>query len=672
MAIRGKDLIEAFRIKGRRIPNGDRPPPGIRRRDDESFKIGTIMSVNPERQAFNVQLYGTKDFYTDVPIAHPYIGPGSYIGAMPEIGSNVILTFQNDMCFPIAYVPNLTAALKYVSLKVYPDDIRTEEKNQFQFRYRKLKPGQIDLLSAKGAELFLDRDTLIKDGLDNRINIRTDDGAIIGTSFNNYMFSGGIWRNSGFIVRNDLSKESNEGGYRVEKDMGEGRKKSFYLKPEGFGGVSDEYFTEYLIEVEERARKYLPVNDVNSKADSDKRIPAAVFALGNYVGNDSRKRGTYGKLLGVSLFSDPFGANGQFEFRPLTAEDIDRHSLAVTLYAPNKRNYELGAFFGIDKEGHFYQYIPSATGGGLGVGRSMSILARGSKKETWGSESAAGNSWDLNTTGGLKWMLGHHNDNNPVLAGRSIDIRTSKAAFFMFGEGQEEWLRDFDNEDKNVQNIQSYKKIEKVSGSTRIELSGKRETIIKSDDRLSIEGMKEEQIVGANTISVGSAFNIGTETFSVKVSKECQESFGSRKTTITEGSSELKIVRGDITENIVGKGDRTVTLSQGNIEETILTSGKRVFKTPSGKISNSTLSGDITNKTKSGKVVLDTKVGEISLKGSAKAILKASVGPVKVEGSKISLKGKSGGLSGVITKKSHKCYITGASLVPSNTVSATL
>lgn len=398
--------------------------------------------------------------------------------------------------------------------------------------------------------------------------------------------------------------------------------------------------------------------------------------MGNFVGNNPED-GNYGRVLRPVLFTDPDDSTGNFSFEPVSGDGLDTYASAITLFKPNRTSPSLGAYLGVDKEGHFYQYLPAATGGGLGKGRSMSILARGSKKEIWGQDSRYANSWDLNTVGGIKWVVGAHNerDGNPY-SNRSMDIRTSKSVFFMYGSELSSDIYDFDKKDQKIENVRKYYKIEKVGGNERVEVESTRETIISGSDKLAVKGARVERVTGASTVNIGSGYNVIVgDAFTEKVTKEKNESFGNRKTFINTGSSELviKSIKGDIIEEITKVGNKVLKLNTGNIEETIKISGSRKFKTTSGSFTVDTKSGNITLTTNSGNVGFKTNTGKATLEAKMNINMKTSkTSNVNISGGAIDLKGRLGGSGGVITSKTHLDYVTGAPLKGSSTVTATM
>lgn len=678
-----------FSLTGRRVPPGDRPPPGFRVRDDMTFQMGAVRLVNVEKMTMTIQLFDRRGTSFNIPISQPYAGPGSYIASTPEVGSIVLLAVQENLALPIMYMPNYATALNPTHAQLWPDNVDIFSDNDYFYRMPQLRKGEVGLGSSGGIDILLNENFSVENSLGGKYEIRKSDMSSILTMRNSYLFNCGIWNNSGIIYRNGLGKSNTPDGQFAQGVVLEDGRTVFPLKFSGTG-MGGEFFTEYLIEAEETSSADLASNDVNHYKNIGARIPIAVFSLGNFSGNNPYKRKSYGKLLGVSLFNDGFAEDGSFSLRALSNEDPEKYGMAVTLYKPEKRNYETGAFFGIDKEGHFYQHIPAASGGGLGTGRSMSILAQGNKKEIWGQESQYGNSWDLVTDGGIRWVVGRHNDRDSDYKSKSIDIRTSSSVYFQFGEDVDTPIYDFDSlsskSPQELTDFRRYSKIERQDGAERTEVAAGREAIVGGSDKLSIAGMKQVRISGSNTIDVGNGMNVTVgDVYAIKVTKECQESFGSRVTTITSGSSELVIDpkpnpnrinsdRGDIIERIKSTiGNRLLTIQEnGNIEETINGSGNRKFSTKEGNFSaNIETRGNITLKTGSGKIVYETGNGSVEIKGDQKILIKTKA-KVELDGSSVELKGSGGLLSGVITQRSHFDYVTGAPLQSSRSVKATL
>jgi hypothetical protein len=660
-------------LPGRRISPSEKPTLSSRKHENITFLIGDVVRVDVDRQKMYVNLRRGFGNGMIVDISQPFSGTSSFIQATPEEGSIVLIARQEGDMFPIAYLPNYVYGLENRNVNVWPDGIKTQNKNEFFFRIKKLKQGWISLASKEGIEVLLGKEYRLDDRSGNSFVLRPDDNAIINTSINNYVFSSGVWRNAGLVKRNSLSAIELEDTPNAFKDSIINGRPTYIIRPQNSNDPSDPSLVEYLLEVDDRNFKIKPINDVNFSSNKSIRKPVAIFSLGNFIGNNPDNT-NYGKVLRPVLFSDPDDVLGDFSLEPISIDELDTYASAITILKPDKSG--TGAYLGIDKEGHFYQYIPSTMGGGLGNGRSMSILARGSKKENWGKDTRYGNSWDLTVDGGIRWIVGSHNEKNfNPYSNRSIDIRTSRSVFFMYGSELEPNLIDFDNRNKTIENARKYYKIEKIAGCERKEVSSTRETIIDGSDKLAVKGAKLEKITGASTINIGSGYNVVVgDAFTEKVVKEKNESFGNRKTYINSGNSELiiKSLKGDVIEKITNVGNKILTIRAGNIEEEI-TVGNKLFKTNSGNYKVNTNAGNVSLSTKVGQVGLLTKSGKSSIKASMNIDIKTSnAAGINVSGGTIKLKGRMGNLGGVITSKTHLDYITGAPLRGSSTVKASI
>ena len=667
MSFEGQNLSPSGYIP----PNSSTLPPlGMRVRDNLDFIVGTVQDVDEDRYAMTIEASENIGIFNNIPIYQPFAGTGSYIGGMPEIGSTVILAKVNGTYSPLCYIPNYDDGLDFKNTRIYPDGINPPQSNEMFFRFPKLRRGQVAMSSSEAAEVFLGDRVQLKQML-RELVVDGKLDHIAATSINNYLFSGGVWRNAGIITRNSLKKSNTDDGHFAEVEpLGDGSSRCrLRLAPE-----DGRLFSEYLVEVEDVSFEEPPMNEVNSSSSDTARNPVAVFSMGNLVGNNSTLD-NYGKVLKVGLFNSSEDDEGQFTFEPLVGDDALKYGMAISLFNPLRRNPEIGSFMGIDKEGHFYQYVPSASCGGLGKGRSISIVARGSKKEIFGKDSKRGNSWDLVTEGGIRWVVGNHNerDGNQYY-NRSIDVRTTSTAFYMYG-GTDPEVKDFEDDQETLEtrDLRKYGKIEKVDGNERHEVEGNRETIVRSSEKLQIAGMKHEAIAGACTMTVGQDLNIVvTSVFAEKVIKEKQETFGSRLTSITSGDSELEIKApvGGIKETITKLGYKMTSVATGSISEDIKAGDKSV-NIKVGNYGTKIKTGTYSVNVKTGSIDLKTDVGVFIAESKIDASLVASLaGTASVEGGSINLKSKEKLMGGVVTDKTHFDYITGAPLVGSKTVKA--
>lgn len=645
------------------------PSPGMRKREDLTFIVGTVTDIDPDRCTFSVDTFGGYGPLNNILVTQPFAGTHSYVAAMPDVGSIVILANQFNFCYPIAYIPNYVHALDGKNVRIYPDGVNAPQPNELFYKFPKLMPGYVALGSSEGVEAYLGERLVLRHMTDEFVI----DGSLdqmVSTSLNNFMFSCGVWRNSGVVTRNYLKSSNTDDGHFAEVKMFKDGTSRCRLQ---LSPGDSRLFAEYRIEVEDMALDDVPRNEITTSRGDDERNPVAVFALGNLVGN-SASLDNYGKVLRVGLISSPEDRNGQLSFETLTGQEALEYGMAVSLYSCDRRNQDVGSFIGMDKEGHYYQFVRDATCGGIGKGRSMTIVAQGSKKEIFGKDAKYGTSWDLTAKGGIRWDVGEQNERiGSDYSNRSIDIRTSSGAFYMYGPA-ESTVNDFDDSSKELEasDLRKYRKIEKVDGKERHEVDGDRETIVGSD-MVQIQGMHREAVGGAYTLNVGQDMNIAvTGVFSEKVTKEKQETFGSRLTRITSGDSELEVkaILGNIKETITGTGSKITSITAGNIEDKIKV-GFRKTSIVSGSHFFDIKLGNHSLTTKSGNIEFTTKVGTAEVKSTVKSSLVASMaGSVSVEGGSINLKSKEQLMGGVVTDKTHFDYITGAPLVGSKTVKA--
>lgn len=665
-----------YSLPGRRLAPGERPAMAARPRTDTTFKVGRVHTVDEDRYVMTVEFFDRQGFAYDVDISQPYAGTSSFIAGMPEVGSIVILGCQENFIWPIGYIPNYTAGLESINTRTWPDSVKTEDRNEFFNRFKRLHQGEIALGSSKGAEVFLSDGLSLSDDMGDSLLLRGKDNSIISASLSNYQFSSGVFLSAGVARRNGLFDPKKEDGFFAVKEVLDNNRITYSLKTTQDPNV-DQFFTEYLLEVSDVDNADIPENEVTNGV-IPARMPIAVFGLGNLIGNRWGKE-TYGHILRARLFKEYSDDFGDFSLDALTGEEATRYGMAFSLFKPDRRNPEFGAFFGIDKEGHFYQYMPSATAGGIGDGRSLSLVARGNKKEVWGRDAKYGSSWDTVLNGGIRWVIGSHNerDGNPY-AGRSEDKRTTGSVFYMYGSDVDETVYEFDDPDTEVERLTRYRKIEKIGGMSRLEVEGTRETIIEGGENLSA-GSNLERISGAKTVSVGTNMNITVgDTYAEKVIKEKEESFGSRRTTITSGDNELiqQSPVGNITEEIKFVGNRETTITTGSIKESILSAGSRSFSTTAGNFEASTKAGNIKLESLAGQIEMATKTGQVDIQALLTLNLKTSLAAsVNVQGGTVNLKGKTSNPAtdaGVITARSHRDYITGAYLVGSSSVNASI
>jgi hypothetical protein len=642
---------------------GERPHPvnsdfaGPRRNNRWFYlRTGIIEDVDLDKYQMRISWTDQGGAHNNVPISFPYIGPAGCMGSLPEKGAIGIFAFYNEgmgtgspLC--VGFLPRaLDAGLNYATVKTYPDAVPTDEINEVQYKFRKLAVDDMIMSSPAGASVFMHRDVEISDAIQDSIIIRDGDQSIIQTSLGNFVFADGASVHAGPAVRNSMVLYDSAGN-KIEGTNGAlvtlpNGKDVIYIVP--FGSPVDystRFYTEYRIDVDDQGDGKLDLNDVNGTSPITSRDPIVTLAMGNYIGPDKRNSNLYGKLLKARLFTSSKDAKGGFSLEAAVQNaGIDEPGQIGLVYALHFM--KSGAFMGFDKEGHHYLNLPASRINPLGAGRSMSILAQGNLKEIWGATATEGNSWDLTTKGGAKWVLGAHNASQQ---GRSLDLRTSRGIYVEIG-----------SEADPGTDGKSYAKQEVIKGNV-LETVGGNKTEVCNNQTITINGLKSENISGSYTSTVQSdkSENI-LGVYSETVVKEKQSKIGNRKTTITTGNDELEVLRGDIKETITTFGKRSTTVTAGSIEESLI-SGTYKTVVQAGTYKVNVTAGGIEVKTSAGTVNMEGTA--VTVKGGLSVVVDAPI--VKV-GKNAPFGGAITGLPG--TAPSHFDYTVGAALKGSMTV----
>lgn len=614
-------------------------------------RVGLIEDVDLDKYQMTVNWEPqSKGLRNNVPISFPYAGPAGCIGGLPERGALGIFGFFNEgdgkgSPLLLNYLPaGLDAGLNFNVVKVLPDALPTSDINEIQHKFRKLTEGDLIVAAPAGASLFLNRNLELKDNAQDSIILREDDQVIVATSLNNFIFANGASVSAGPAIRNSL-KVYDDQGNRIGNNgsmmsLPEG-KDNIYIVPFGKDISYDtNFYTEYRIEVDEEGDGELDLNDVNSSSPLSARDPIVILAMGNYIGSDIRNPQKYGALLKARLFSSPNDQKGAFSLEKcLQNNTLDEPSIIGLAYALHFK--KSNSFIGVDKEGHYYMNLQASKANPLGAGRSMSILAQGNLKEIWGSSSDQANSWDLTTTGGIRWNIGQH---DPNVKSRSIQIKTSKGISI-----------DVDDADDD-----GYAKREFLKGNVSESVGGDKEQTC-SNLTYQINGLKKENITGSASEIVQSDKTVnvlGVSTENVTKEKQCK--FGKRKTTITSGNDELQVVRGNIDESITTFGKRKTNILSGGIEESIGTgSYKTDIKVGSYKLNVTT-----------GGIELKTNLGTVSFSGTTVSVKATALVNIEAPLVKVGKGALVGGIvSGLPGKPNHFDYMSGAPLKGSMKVS---
>lgn len=615
------------------------------------LRVGKVLAIDVDRYRMKVEWMQGAGSPAWMPMSMPYSGPAGIIGAVPEEQSFVICGYYDvglgkGSPFPLAYIPAaLAKALQYNTSKLKPDQIANEDDNEVFRRFRQMSEGDVAVISALGGQIFVNNDVEISDSLLDSILIRQSDQSIISTSLNNFVFADGVSISSGPIMRNNLNIYDINGN-RLEDRPGrlvtlEDGREAIYVVPfadqeEGIN-FETQYYPEYRVSVDEISDGNLDLNEINSDAPLSKRDPIVSLVMGNYAGAiDSDP--DYGKILRPVVFSGRNDKQGKFDLVQCAQnKGQDEVSSLGLAYALNF--HKSNAFFGVDKEGQYFVVLGKSRGDPSNKGRSMNVLALGSKKEVWGVD-AAGISSDYVAQGGVKLDIGAA---GPQEQGRSIDIRTDSGAYFEYGAADES----------------GFAKNEVIGGDQKAYTDGDKEETVEGDSTLTISGLKTEKVLGSARQEVQTDFTIdilGVSSERVVKEKQCQ--FGSRSTTIS-GDDELTIQKGNRTETFQITGSKKTEFTPptpGGIEESIF-AGNRTIDIKTGNFEVSITAGSVEIANKIGSLSIGT-TGNVELKGG----LKVSIDAAKVDIGKSPV--------GKVITTTHLDYVTGAQLVSVQTVKA--
>jgi len=575
------------------------------------IKIGVVKEIDMDKYEMTIEWTHQTGVRSKIPISFPYVGPAGCMGMVPEVGAIGIFGFYDEgggkgspLC--LAYVSSgLANALEYNDVQVKPDSISTDDTNIIQHKFRKITSGEMILSSPSGGQILVSKGIQLLDSLQDGIIIRDEDQSIIATSLNNFIFADGASVMAGPIIRNGLMLYDLKGnklpGLNGSSISMPGGRENTYIIPFGDPVLYDsQFYTEYRVDVDEKGDGKLDLNDINSNQGISNRRPIVSMVMGNFVGNNKTDQ-SYGKILRPQIFLRPDDAVGSFQL--VSCIQTNATDEPAVLGLAHALNFSSGAFLGIDKEGHYFINLPSSISNPLGAGRSMSIAAAGSLKESWGASNGNNNSWDLNATGGIKWNVGAHNLNQ---FRRSIDITTSSSIS----------INVTGADDNGTAKEESY------FGNALETVVGSKTTDIAEKYSLTIKGMKVENIYGsaAEAVQVDKTVSV-TGVYSEIVVKEKQQKYGKRKTTITVGNDELTLLAGNILETIVTFGNRTSTITTGNNTE-IIGTGNKTTTIATGNFTVAIGAGNVSVVTAAG-VISMTATGTINITSASMVNLTA-------------------------------------------------
>lgn len=179
--------------------------------------VGKVLFTNEENYTCDIFVQNYKHRFDGVSINSSYCGPRGFIGALPEFGSNVLLTWPlGDETYPyiISYYTADENDKRFQLNRFIHPDSTNNVKDDFDLylgdyridrskRSRKLYEGDILAESSKGAYLYLSDDLTLSNQRLNEIEIRSADQSIRLLSLNQNSYAAGIRETRGLVIRNN-------------------------------------------------------------------------------------------------------------------------------------------------------------------------------------------------------------------------------------------------------------------------------------------------------------------------------------------------------------------------------------------------------------------------------------------------------------------------------------
>lgn len=680
------------------------------------LRIGQIVRVDYETGYLDVDWLDDVGGRTNIYLPSAFGGPRGTIRGMPELGSVVV-------CGWIKYEQNIEkpVILGYLDLNTknsyeyrldrgkgpleLTDISKMKDKIGYEIirhKRRKLYPGEIQIESTQGSELFVDDNLYLSNSKLNEIEILADDQSIRMSSKQNYISTnaGKIW--NGAVVREILN------GREIVRPV-------FYANGHRVQYISDSTdaftyngssYTEYRIELQEKTDYKLNVNEFNSGMDVNYVRPFLSFVLGTTVGNDKTDLLRYGYALRPQVFATPNEYVAQND-EIICSQGQENLAGAFKLVV-NRTNIV------IDKEGHLF-----------------TSLASSSNLHPLGS----GRSWEGNFDGAIKWLVGKTSLDSrsiiidtmgSVIETLGLDIEkkskklTTQGAIYIRVTGADDSgiayrLQTVGNEDHIISGNVTFKSTnillqtdanlnENINGAKSVNVLANQNTIIGKNDSLIVIGDQKIKIGKTRDVLISAVPNpIALPPFiptPATVIDNLHIIMGTKKEIIDVGSSLDSIKTGSFARKISVAGNITDSTLLGNIVEKITTGSKKV-STVTGSIETSTTTGNIKEtivtgnsaesittgnkkievktgnieiKTSVGKININSTTQEVTLEGMLKAKIKSgvtielvaptvSIGQLPTKGNVVL------GLPGVPT---HVCAITGLPFLGSATVTASI
>jgi len=648
---------------------------------EKHLRIGRITSVDYEKGLLTLVWEDSFGERSNVKLTNAMSTGRGFLGGMPEIGSFVLCGFTKQT--PTSSEPvilqylnlNYESSKKYVLSRGKAEDelqnisskgqlVDTRQKIGYgieRIKQRKLYPGEIQAESTQGSELYLDDNVYLSNSALNEIEIKSADQSIRFSSRQQYHQT-----NASRIWNGMITREPIKGDQLLQPTvLSNGQKIQIITDSNNPYHLGGKALNEYRLELYENTTGKLNVSEVNSGMDVSDLDPMIEFTLGTTVGNDKSDVQRYSKVLRPQIFGDANASNASLDFIECLPEEYS--SLAGTFLLKCKSS----ATVAFDKQGHLFTNIPASTAQHpLGAGRSWEGNFSGSIKWVVGANTNTGNSIILTTKGAVKENIGFdlNNFSKQTVAQKAVTYK-------ILGPNS---------------NGEAF--VVETIGSVKYNVTGNYVNNIKGDYYITTTGKIEEQVMGTkNENYIGDKNSVYGGNQKEAVIKDTESIIGGKRVTKITGKTDPVSTAADPTDTLeVTLGSRHETYTSGNLVRKLLlgdmtsdltlgssieklVAGNKEIKITAGDYTLEITAGNIAVKTLSGTVDIDSTTNSVTVNGLLEVRIKSGVKVVndalKVELGSLPLKG------GVVTgspSPSHFDYITGAPLVGSTSVTATI
>lgn len=174
-------------------------------------RIGTIVRVNNEKMTCDVEYtYGEQGIIPDVPLGLPFVTQRGFLGGMPEVGSQVVLTMisvsaTEETPIIVSFLPPYFPVTAYNNDKVFAQSSQIpgyrSTKTSTRLKNQRLYPGEIFISSDKGSDIRVDEDIVLTNRKLSEIQLRSSDQSIVMNSLQFYHASDAKTKFEGMVTR---------------------------------------------------------------------------------------------------------------------------------------------------------------------------------------------------------------------------------------------------------------------------------------------------------------------------------------------------------------------------------------------------------------------------------------------------------------------------------------